>query len=244
MPMEARRNTLNKKGLFISLLIFFSNCSYAQRDYIILRDGSSQWGNIDVVSTDNTTFENSHGERIIVPNTNIYMIKYRQRGNVFFTEDGKRFSGETDGKIPNGAAAIYLLQGKEVIGYHVAIEEDRISYNLTRKSNSEAQHIPTDSVFLILYHDGTKDMLNDFESVKQKREKELAEQRRLEEEARLEELRAHYPKDVTITTVRNLKIEASLLWEDSNSIVYRRNQKNSPVYCMDRSNIKEVSIKE
>lgn len=242
--MEAKRN-FRSRFLLVLLIMVAHLDTYAQQDFILMRDGSSRRVQIDMVSSDMTTFIEEGGNRVSVPNTAIYMIKYNKRGNVFFTEEGNRVSGDDDGKIPNGASAIYLLQGGEITGYRVSINEKSVSYAISKKSSAAINYIPVESVFLILYPDGTKDLINDFETIRQKKEKALEEQRRQEEEARLAEIRARYPKDAVITTKQGTKMTVSLLWENEQTIAYKKtNLKKSPIFCMDRTNIKELIIND
>ncbi len=242
--MEARRNSRSR--LILMLLMMVANVlAFAQQDFILMRDGSSRHVQIDVVSNDMTTFVDESGNRVSVPNTSIYMIKYGKRGNMFFTEEGNRISGNKEGKIPNGASAIYLLQGEEIIGYKVGINENSVYYAITKKNNAPVNQIPSESVFLILYPDGTKDLINDFETVRRKKEEALAEQRRLEEEARLAEIRARYPKNATIVTKQGTHLNVSLIWENDQLVAYKKtNLKKSPTFCMDKTNIKELKINE
>ena len=241
--MEQGRDSVRGKWIFILMLWVMSPLwTYAQRDYILLRDGSERKVKIVMVRDDNTIFtanDNSSAQESI-PNTDIYMIKY-QRGNVFFTEEGERFSGEGDGKIPQNSTAIYLLKGKEIIGYNVEMGTDQVRYTPSKKKGKDVMSIDKSEIFLIVYPDKTKDMLNDFAEIKRKKEEALAEQRRQEEEARLAELRSRYPKDATIKTVKNLTINVSLLSEDDEVVTYKKKGTDkSPIFHMNRTNIKEI----
>lgn len=248
MLMERKENSGRDKWVMILLFLFFSPLvSYAQRDLIILRDGSERKVKVVMVKSDNTVFATDKKSSVeeSIPNKDIYMIKYEKRGNVFFTEDGERMTGASDAKIPSNATAIYLLKGEEIIGYNVEMDADKISFTKTKKEGKDVSIVNKSDIFLIVYPDETRDVLNDFETIKRMREEALAEKKRQEEEARLAELRSRYPKDATIKTVKNVTINVSLLSEMEEFVTYKNlGQKNSPVYHMNRTNIKELLINE
>ena len=242
--------TMVKKGnlekdkwtLLLLFLVFCPLWTYAQRDLIILRDGSERRVKIVMVKNDNTLFATDKKSSIqeSIPNKDIYMIKYDKRGNVFFTENGERFSGTDDAKIPSNATAIYLLRGEEIIGYNVEMDADKVSFTKTKKEGKDASTINKSDIFLIVYPDETRELLNDFAIIRRMREEALAEKKRQEEEARLAELRSRYPKDATIKTVKNVTINVSILSETEEYVTYKKlGQKNSTVYYKHRTNIEK-----
>ena len=248
MPMEKKENL--GRGKWVKLLLFLFFCplwTYAHRDLIILRDGSERKVKIIMVKNDNTLFATDKKSLVqeSIPNKDIYMIKYEKRGNVFFTEDGERMTGSGDAKIPSNATVIYLLKGNEIIGYNVEMNADKVFFTKSKKEGKEVSTINKSEIFLIVYPDKTKDILNDFEAIKRMREEALAEKKRQEEEARLAELRSRYPKDVTIKTVKNVTINVSLLSETEDFVTYKGvGKENSPIYHMNRTNIKEIMFNE
>ena len=248
MPMERKENLVKDKwALLLLFLVFCPLLTCAQRDLIILRDGSERRVKLVMVKNDNTLFATDKKSLVqeSIPNKDIYMIKYDKRGNVFFTENGERFSGADDAKIPSNATAIYLLKGEEIIGYNVEMDADKVSFTKTKKEGKDASTINKSEIFLIVYPDETREMLNDFVTVRRMREEALAEKKRLEEEARLAELRSRYPKDAMIKTVKNVAINVSLLSETDEFVTYKKaNQDNSPIYHMNRANIKELLFNE
>ena len=244
MLMVIKRNLeKDKRALLLLFLVFCPLCANAQRDLIILRDGSERKVKIIMVKNDNTVFAADKKSSIeqSISNKDIYMIKYDKRGNVFFTEDGERITGTGEAKIPSNATAIYLLKGEEIIGYNVEMDADKVSFTKSKKEGKDVSTINKSKIFLIVYPDETKEVLNDFETIKRMREEALAEKKRQEEETRLAELRSRYPKDATIKTVKNLTINVSLLSETDEFVTYKKiDLKNSPVYQMNRTNIKEL----
>ena len=228
-------------------MAFWPFVGKAQRDMILLRDGSERKVNIIMVNNERTVFstdKNSSSQEMLV-NRDIYMIKYDKRGNVFFTDEGERFDGKGDGKIPSKAVAIYTLDGKEIIGYNVEMNTEMVSYTTTKKRGKDLTSLKKSDVFLIVYPDGTRDMLNDFETIRLAKEAALKEKLRLEEEARLAELRSRYPKEATIKTIKNVIFRVSILSENDEFVTYERMDKTGgPVYHMDKSNINEILYNE
>lgn len=248
MLMEIERK-LGKDRWALLLILLFS-CplwTYAQRDLILLRNGSERKVKIVMVNNESTVFSSgeSSSSQESIPNTDIYMIKYDKRGNVFFTEEGERITGTGDGRIPSNASAIYLLKGQEIIGYNIEMDTAKVYYTLSKKKGKDVLSIDKSDIFLISYPDDTKEIFNDFETIRKLKEEALAEKRRQEEEARLAELRSRYPKDATIKTVKNITIKISLLSESDEVVIYKREgQENGPIYHMNRANIKEILFNE
>lgn len=244
MQMGRRENLNNLGLLFIAIMMLFPMQSLAQNDIILLRDGTERKGKVVMVTNENTIIiegskKTSTQDNVL--NKSIYMIKYEKRGNVFFTDDGKRISGEGDGKIPAGASIIYLLEGNEIIAYNVSMDEGIVQFYNSKKKGSPQLSIPSDRVFLIKYPDGTKDLMNDFEEVKRKEAEAEAERKRIEEEAQRKALQNQYPKDATIRTIKNQSINVILLSENDEEITYKKKGiKNSPVFHMNKTKIKDI----
>ena len=236
----------DKWVLLLMLLLCCPLWSYGQRDIILLRDGSERKVKIIMVKNESTIFSvDKSSAQESFSNKDIYMIKYDKRGNVFFTEDGERVTGVGDGKIPTNATTIYLLKGQEIIGYNVEMDTIKVLYTTSKKRGKDLFSVNKSDIFLIAYPDGTKEMLNDFESIKRMREEALAEKRRQEEEARLAELRRRYPKDATIKTIKNISISVCLLSETDEEVTYKKSgQGNGLIYHMNRTNIKEIMYNE
>ena len=242
--MATKELLKNSKWILIIMIVFAVTLHKLSHDIIILKDGTERKVKVAMVTNEKTMFTDAANKTALtesVDNTSVYMIKYEKRGNVFFTPDGKRITGDDDGKVPTTATVIYLLEGKEIVAYNVTLDNGEIKFNKNKKKGAEQFSIPSEIVFLIRYPDGTKDMMNSFEELKRREEEALAEKLRLEEEARLAELRSKFPKDAIVKTIKNVNIKVVLLSEDDNGVTYRKaGIKNSPIYNMDRTNIKDI----
>lgn len=230
--------------------------SYGQKDMIILRTGLDFYGKIVLVS-DRTIFKNTNGEQQEIPNRDLYMIKYDKRGNVFFTETGERITDtDSNGKIPKGCSAIYLIEGKEIIATNVSIDVDKVTFTPIQKKSAveaflslskkePAVSMPKDQIFLIRHQDGTKDLITDFQTLKKREAEELERERIQEEAAKREKWLKSFPKSATIITKKEVVINAEVLSDDGNIVTYKRkSMDNSPIFTMEKENIQDVFYKD
>jgi len=231
-----------------------SVCCCAQSDLIIMRSGTEYQGQVALVKQDKTVFKVDDNQ-MELSNSDIYMIKYEKRGNVFFTETGERFISDDDSKIPSGASVIYLIEGKEVAAYDITIDTNNIIYyppknkkfgfiQVSKKSSSSVS-IPKNDVFLIKYADGTKDLITDFETLRKQKEEELMKQKADEEAAKKEMWLRSFPKPATIITKKEIVINAIVNSDDGKLIEFKRtSMDNSPIFIMNRDDIQDVFYKE
>lgn len=84
----------------------------------MLRDGTSIQAKVQQISGKSVKFKNeSSGVKLDeLPVTDIYMIKYAKRGNVFFTKEGNRKTGE-EHEIDSKTAVIYTTDYREIPAY-------------------------------------------------------------------------------------------------------------------------------
>lgn len=162
--------------------------SFAQ-DHIIFRDGREKDYKVIQVNSDKTLCkerDKKKAEEIILDNSDIYLIRYEKRGNVFFTESGERFSGKTIEKADSKATMVYLKEGKEIAAFDFEMTSDSIKFKeekgrgwFTTKHDKdvETKKIPKSDVFMLKYPDGTKDILTPFVSMKKEKEQSRSEKR-------------------------------------------------------------------
>lgn len=242
---------------FVMFTIAITN-SLAQRDMIIMRSGVDIQGQVILVTKDKTNFKDSDGKEKELDNSDIYMIKYDKRGNMFFTEDGERITdNEGNEKVPKGASSVYLTEGKEIIAYDISIDVDSITfYPAVRKggpkllfisSNKKGTAVtyPKEQVFLIHHQDGTKDLITDFETLRKMKAEELARRNASDEAARFAAWKKSFPKAATIITKKEVVINAIVLADEETGITYKKaSLGNSPIFVMDRENIQDIFYKE
>ena len=227
--------------IFLLFTLLGRVMAFTPNDFILLRDGGEMNVKVKMVNGDKTFYIKGRTEETI-PNNLIYMIKYGKRGNVFFTENGERITGTGTGRIPYGATVIYLLEGKEVTGYNLVMDINKVSFTESRNTSSQINYIAKNQIFLIRYPDGTKDIINDFETVRKTREAfEEQEKKLAEEKQRLAEA-TRLPRGVTIKTVKGVIIKAVLQSEENDYVTYKKaGDENSPLYNMEKTNIEEIT---
>lgn len=172
------------------LTIIFSFCAsvvtLAQNDIIIFRDGSEASGKVIQVGDKNIVYKAStkkNARDISVRSQEVYMIHFKERGNVYITTEGKRISGENQ-KIAGEQDIIYLVSGKEIPVYNLQVLEEVIKYQERKPSKKlfvPFETIAKEEVFMIKYRDGIKDMITDItvkkpEAVAQTEENTAAEE--------------------------------------------------------------------
>ena len=241
--------------IIITICMLNFICVYAQKDMVILRNGLDFQGQVVIVSNDKTVIKDTNGEQKEISNRDIYMIKYDKRGNVFFTESGERVSdNENDGKVPKGASAIYLIEGKEIIAYDISIDVSNVTYyppvkkslliQIYGKSDTPVT-ISKNEVFLVRYQDGTKDLITDFETLKKLKEEDLAMKKARDEDAKREAWLKSFPKAATIITKKELVINAIILLDENEKLTYKRAAVDgSPIYIIDKKDVQDVFYKD
>lgn len=145
--------------------MFYGLSSFAQ-DMIILRDGSEIQCKVELISNGIVSYIND-GESDELLTSQIYMIKYKARGNVFYSSNGEVIynangNNKKESKLSNTSIAIYLREGAEIIAPEINILENEIKYvvdnGFFRKNTLET--VKKDKVFLIRYGDGSKELVN------------------------------------------------------------------------------------
>ena len=157
-----------------TLLMVFLSCvglSVLAQDIVILRTGDELEGKVinasqNAVSIDvkksGGLFTKETVSTTIDPAT-IYMIKFKERGNLYFKDDGTRVSGEKQ-KLDSSADIIYLVNGKEIQAYDLSLQPDHITFRTIKKPQKAQSASITEAksdVFMIKYSDGSRDIITD-----------------------------------------------------------------------------------
>lgn len=142
----------------------------SKNDIIMLRDGSSVEAKIQQISGKSVKFKNeTSGVKLDeLPVTDIYMIKYAKRGNVFFTKEGNRKTGEVN-EADSRATLIYTTDYREIPAYDLEFDVDKIIYRsqkADKKNPQPARHVlGLFQVFMIIYPDGTSEIVTELDKV-------------------------------------------------------------------------------
>ena len=161
------------KRYLIFLLVSLSAVSLKAQDLIILRSGEEYEGKVIQASQNSVLIESKTGglfskgtHRSTLNPSDIYLIKYKGRGNVYFKDNGARISGENQ-KIDRSADIIYLKEGKEIPAWNLSFDTETITFRSSKenkKARSSNASVKTADVFMIKYSDGSKDVMNDLSS--------------------------------------------------------------------------------
>ena len=157
------------RTLFVALLVVIPAFAWSQ-DLLMLRSGDEIFGKVDRVSKTEAVmniakecrpyYDQMNGVARI-PVSDLYMIKYKERGNVYFNEDGTRITGENR-KLDKTANLIYLTTGREIPAWDVNFGAQEVSYSDARRDGKRTS-IASDEIFLIKYIDGSKDIITSIE---------------------------------------------------------------------------------
>ncbi len=240
-----------KKRLFLPVIIFAVTCTKAsaQEDIIIYRDGRVTTTKIIQVNTDRTLVRpDKKSPEEWVDNTDVYMLKFKERGYVAFDENGNRII-TTSGvkKVPKGAILIYLKNGNELSGYELRINGDKVTYKLTNKKGSPTRQIDKNEVFMLLYPDGSRDVLCDITAKTIPAADTTPAEANEENEDNTDETSKQETQSLrpaVITTKRGTKISVFVSKETKTTIAYKRvNDSKAPVFTVAKAKIKNIRYK-
>lgn len=152
-------------ALFSTLFVFLA--AFAQKDMVILRDGTII-DNCKIIQLSDSKLiysmkGGSNRNEKVIPVNNIYMIKFENSRNIYITPTGRKMSNES-GVIPKGADAIYLREGRQLIGYDTRDTDGLISYIISKKQKSLpfANEVPKSDVFMIRKGNGNTEIITPF----------------------------------------------------------------------------------
>lgn len=160
----------------ISILLFlfaFSGVARADSDHIIFRTGQEADVKLFQINDQRIVYaldKRPNSERFESPSTDIYMVYIQGQGNVYFTREGQRVTGETQRINRKKTDVIYLVNGGEVAADNIRITPEFIKYDIKNKDNKgqlgfigrqsiTEEQIEKDSVFMICYRSGMNDII-------------------------------------------------------------------------------------
>lgn len=161
---------LSISRLLVIIVALLTGIAAMAQDIVILRSGDELEGRVLQASQSTVTIETKKGglfskelAKTSLKPSDIYMIKYKERGNLYFKEDGKRVSGEKQ-KLDRTADIVYLCDGKEIQAWDLSLNPENITFRTTKdqkRAQSSVMTLSNSAVFMIKYSDGSRDVVND-----------------------------------------------------------------------------------
>lgn len=245
-----------KKIYAIISLLGISLGLYAQ-DAIIYRDGRVKEVKIIQTNNDKTLFKeagNKHAAEDYVDNKQVFMLKFKTRGNVVFNANGERILTTSERiQIPKDAIIVYYKDGREVPAYNLTMDANVVSFKPNKKAKYRPIYSAKSEVFMIRYPDGTRDILTNL-AVEEQRQRE-----REAEEARLKAQReavvadsikqvtveaaasATNPKKATIITKKGMRMKVWVCSETDSMVSYKKtNSSKAAIFNMSKAKIKSI----
>lgn len=246
-----------KKLIFIVVVMFSpfvmngNKASASGVDYILLTNGEQMYGKInkvsksevDFVRIESKGFLGSKKEPMTLDASKVYMIKYEDRGNLYFMLDGSRKTGEKQ-KIDKSADIIYLIDGAEIQAWNIVIDSDRIRYQTSKekkKAMSNEANVALNAVFMIQYSDGSCDIINDLDIMKAKEEEKQTKEVS-EPEAKIKVIFHTVKAGDTLTSIANeydVEVASIREWNDLDSKINDNSKLKTGLQLIIQKEIKE-----
>lgn len=245
-----------KKIYAIISLLGISLGLYAQ-DAIIYRDGRVKEVKIIQTNNDKTLFKeagNKHAAEEYVDNKQVFMLKFKTRGNVVFNANGERILATSERiQIPKDAIVVYYKDGREVPAYNLTMDANVVSFKPSKKAKYRPIYSAKSEVFMIRYPDGTRDILTNLaveEQLQREREAEevrLKAQREAEvadsiKQATVEAAASEAnPKKATIITKKGMRMKVWVCSETNSMVSYKKtNSSKAAIFNMSKAKIKSI----
>ena len=244
---------------FYTVLIFAwaYNIAIHAQDAIIFRDGRVKSVKIIQTNNDKTLFKesgNKNATEEYVENTKVFMLKFKTRGNVVFNANGERIlitSEHTE--IPKDAIVVYYKDGREVPAYNLTMDASVVSFKTSKRAKDRPIFSPKSEVFMIRYHDGTRDILTNLAVAEQQQREREAEEARLKAQrevevadsikaAAIEEAAsATNPKKATIVTKKGVRMKVWVCSDTPTMVSYKKvNSAKAAIFNMSKAKIKNI----
>ena len=245
-----------KKIYAIISLLGISLGLYAQ-DAIIYRDGRVKEVKIIQTNNDKTLFKeagNKHAAEEYVDNKQVFMLKFKTRGNVVFNANGERILATSERiQIPKDAIVVYYKDSREVPAYNLTMDANVVSFKPNKKAKYRPIYSAKSEVFMIRYPDGTRDILTNLAVEEQRQREREAEEARLKaqqevvvadsiKQATVEAAAsATNPKKATIITKKGMRMKVWVCSETDSMVSYKKtNSSKAAIFNMSKSKIKSI----
>lgn len=243
---------------FLLLLFLGGFCVVAKgQDAIIYRDGRVKEVKIIQTNNDKTLFKeagNKHAVEEYVDNKQVFMLKFKMRGNVVFNANGERILTTSERiQIPKDAIVVYYKDGREVPAYNLTMDANVVSFKTSKKAKYRPMYSAKSEVFMIRYPDGTRDILTNLAVEEQYQRERKAEEARLKaqreaevadsiKQATVEAAASEAnPKKATIITKKGMRMKVWVCSETDGMVSYKKtNSSKAAIFNMSKAKIKRI----
>lgn len=251
-------NSNKMRSFFISIfLLGLTSTTIKAQDAIIYRDGRVKEVKIIQTNNDKTLFKeagNKHAAEEYVDNKQVFMLKFKTRGNVVFNANGERILTTSERiQIPKDAIVVYYKDGREVPAYNLTMDANVVSFKPNKKAKYRPIYSAKSEVFMIRYPDGTRDILTNLAVEEQRQREREAEKARLKAQREAEvadsikqatvEAAATVanPKKATIITKKGMRMKVWVCSETDSMVSYKKtNSSKAAIFNMSKAKIKSI----
>lgn len=251
-------NSNKMRSFFISIfLLGLTSTTIKAQDAIIYRDGRVKEVKIIQTNNDKTLFKetgNKHATEEYVDNKQVFMLKFKTRGNVVFNANGERILATSERiQIPKDAIVVYYKDGREVPAYNLTMDANVVSFKPNKKAKYRPIYSAKSEVFMIRYPDGTRDILTNLAVEEQHQREREAEEARLKaqreavvadsiKQATVEAAASEAnPKKATIITKKGMRMKVWVCSETDSMVSYKKtNSSKAAIFNMSKAKIKSI----
>lgn len=251
-------NSNKMRSFFISIfLLGLTSTTIKAQDAIIYRDGRVKEVKIIQTNNDKTLFKeagNKHAAEEYVDNKQVFMLKFKTRGNVVFNANGERILATSERiQIPKDAIVVYYKDGREVPAYNLTMDANVVSFKPNKKAKYRPIYSAKSEVFMIRYPDGTRDILTNLAVEEQRQREREAEEARLKaqreavvadsiKQATVEAAASETnPKKATIITKKGMRMKVWVCSETNSMVSYKKtNSSKAAIFNMSKAKIKSI----
>lgn len=251
-------NSNKMRSFFISIfLLGLTSTTIKAQDAIIYRDGRVKEVKIIQTNNDKTLFKeagNKHAAEEYVDNKQVFMLKFKTRGNVVFNANGERILTTSERiQIPKDAIVVYYKDGREVPAYNLTMDANVVSFKPNKKAKYRPIYSAKSEVFMIRYPDGTRDILTNLAVEEQHQREREAEEARLKaqreavvadsiKQATVEAAASETnPKKATIITKKGMRMKVWVCSETNSMVSYKKtNSSKAAIFNMSKAKIKSI----
>lgn len=251
-------NSNKMRSFFISIfLLGLTSTTIKAQDAIIYRYGRVKEVKIIQTNNDKTLFKeagNKHAVEEYVDNKQVFMLKFKTRGNVVFNANGERILATSERiQIPKDAIVVYYKDGREVPAYNLTMDANVVSFKPNKKAKNRPIYSAKSEVFMIRYPDGTRDILTNLAVEEQRQREREAEEARLKaqreavvadsiKQATVEAAASEAnPKKATIITKKGMRMKVWVCSETDSMVSYKKtNSSKAAIFNMSKAKIKSI----